>query len=67
MFKRPIFIGIIVFVISIIAWVFSIVINVITLGYFKAFSNVLGYVFLLSLPIAILAELIRWVIRRRKP
>lgn len=66
MLKRPIFIGIIVFALSAMGWVFSIVINVITLGHFRELSNVLGYIFLLSLPVAILAEIVRWFIRRRK-
>ena len=62
---RPIFWGIIIFVLSTVAWVFSIVINVLTLGHFKMLSNVLGVLFLASLPLALFGQLIRWFLKEK--
>jgi len=56
---RPIFWGIIIFIVSLIGFVISIVFNVVTLGAFRWVSNVLGIIALLSLPVALLWELIR--------
>ena len=64
--KRPIIWGIIVFALSIVGFVFSIVLNVVTLGHFRLLSNILGYVFILSIPVAIVAELFSWLLRRRE-
>ena len=62
---RPLFYGIIFFVIGAVAFVFSIVINVVTLGHFRTLSNVLGIATAASMPVAILAELIRWLMKRK--
>lgn len=64
--RRPIIWGIIVFAVSVVGFVFSVVINVITLGHFRLISNILGYTFILSIPVAIVAELFVWLLRKRK-
>jgi len=64
--KRPIIWGIIIFALSVVGFVFSIVLNVVTLGHFRLLSNILGYVFILSIPVAIVAELFSWLLRRRE-
>lgn len=64
--KRPIIWGLIVFALSVVGFVFSVVINVVTLGHFRLLSNILGYIFILSIPVAIVAELLMWLLRKRK-
>lgn len=55
---RPIFWGIILSLIGSVLWVISIVFNVVSLGEFKWLSNILAYIFISGLPIAIIWELI---------
>ncbi|MBI2064726.1 MAG: hypothetical protein HYT62_01590 [Candidatus Yanofskybacteria bacterium] len=57
--NRPIIWGLIFFGIGTVGWVVSVVFNVVTLGAFAWISNVLGIIALLSLPIALICELIR--------
>ncbi len=63
---RPIFWGIIIFILGLVAWVVSVVFNVLTLGHFRAISNFLITIALAAIPVAILLELVRWFIKRRK-
>ena len=62
---RPIFWGIILMLIGAIGWVISVVLAVVTFGATKILANIFGIMFAISLPIALVAELIRWI-RRRK-
>ncbi|OGZ03685.1 MAG: hypothetical protein A2648_01885 [Candidatus Lloydbacteria bacterium RIFCSPHIGHO2_01_FULL_41_20] len=62
---RPIFWGIILFLIGVFGWLVSVIFNVLTLGEFKWVSNFFGVVFLASLPVAIVFELIRWFKRKK--
>lgn len=55
--RNPIFLGILVFCISLVAWVISIIFNVITLGAFRWVSNAFITVAMLSLPVAFLWKL----------
>ena len=63
---RPVLWGIIIFVLGIAGWVVSIVFNVLTLGRFRALSNFIFVVAFAAIPVAILLELIRWFIKRKK-
>ena len=63
--NRPIVWGIIVFVVSLVGFVISVVFNVITFGAFRWISNALGIIAFLSLPIALIWKLIRRNIRSR--
>mgnify|MGYP001562474105 CR=1 FL=1 len=63
---RPIYWGIIFFIIGALGWVTSVVFAVVTLGKFKLLANIFGYIFLTSLPAALLGELVGWIAKRRK-
>ncbi len=63
---RPILWGIIIFGLGLMGWVVSIVFNVLTLGKFREASNFIFVVTFAAIPVAILLELIRWFIKRRK-
>ncbi|MEK9186374.1 MAG: hypothetical protein AAB885_02180 [Patescibacteria group bacterium] len=63
---RPIFLGIVFFIIGAIGWVLSVVLAVVTLGKLKILATIFGILLIISLPIGILGELVRWLMRRRK-
>lgn len=63
---RPIFWGLIVFLIGLAGWFVSVIFAVITLGKFKLLANLFGYLMVASLPLALAGELIRWVKRKKK-
>jgi hypothetical protein len=63
---RPIYWGIIFFVIGLAGWFVSVIFAVVTLGKFRLMANIFGYMFALSLPLALLGELIRWRNKNKK-
>ncbi len=63
---RPIYWGIIFFVLGALGWVTFIVFAVVTLGKFKLLANIFGVIFLASLPAALLGEFTRWIAKREK-
>ena len=56
---RPIFWGLIFFGIGAVGWVVSVVLTVVSLGALKPLTYVFGILFLASLPVAAVLELIR--------
>lgn len=62
---RPIFWGIILFLIGTVGWVFSVVLAVITFGAFKILTYVFGILFVASIPIALVFELARFIKNKR--
>jgi len=58
---RPIFWGLILFGVGAVGWVISVVLTVVTLGGLKFLTYIFGYLFALSLPVAGIWELIRWI------
>ena len=58
---RPILWGIILAVIGAIGWVTSIVLTVVSLGAFKFLTYIFGILFIISLPVAGIIELVRWL------
>lgn len=62
---RPIVWGIILFLISAVGWVISVVLAVITLGAFKILSYVFGVLFVASLPIALIFQLFRFIKKKK--
>ena len=62
---RPILWGIILFLISAVGWVISVVLAVVTLGAFKILTYIFGILFIASLPVAIILELIRWIKKKK--
>jgi len=65
MVRRPIIWGVIFAIIGAVGWVFSVVLAVITLGATKVIANIFGYLFILSLPVAGIWELIIWIKDRK--
>jgi len=59
MVRRPIIWGIILSIIGAVGWVFSVVLAVVSLGVLKPLTYVFGIIFLASLPVAIVWEIIR--------
>ena len=63
---RPIFWGIILFLIGLAGWFISVIFSVVTLGGFRSVGNFFGLLMLASLPVAIVLELVRWARRKLK-
>ncbi len=63
---RPIYLGIIFFIIGAVGWVTSVVFVVVTLGKFKMLANIFGAIFVASLPLALAGEIVRWLIKKWK-
>ncbi len=66
MMKRPIFWGLIGFVVGLAGWLVAVILSVLTLGEFRLFAVVFGYLFIVSIPLGLLGEAIRWLFRRKK-
>ncbi len=63
---RPIYWGIIFFIVGLAGWFVSVIFAVITLGKFKLLANIFGAIFVASLPTALLWEFINWIIKKWK-
>ena len=63
---RPIFWGLLVCVIGLIGWVISVVLTVVTLGSMRMLANIFGVLFIASVPVAAVFELIRWIRQKNK-
>jgi len=61
--RRPLFWGIIVFIVAGFGWFLSVIGSVVTLGAFKDAANFFGITAAASLPIAGIFEIIRWTKR----
>lgn len=62
---RPIFWGLIIFLIGLAGWFVSVIFSVVTLGKFRLLANLFGYIMVASLPVALMGELIRRIIKKR--
>lgn len=62
---RPIYFGVLFFIIGAVGWVFSVVLAVVTFGTFKILALIFGILFLASLPLGLLGEIIRWLKKRK--
>ncbi|MEK9157665.1 MAG: hypothetical protein AAB638_00590 [Patescibacteria group bacterium] len=56
---RPIWWGVIFFVIGILGWVAGVVFAVVSVGKLRLLPNIFGIIAIISLPIALIAELAR--------
>ena len=56
---RPIWCGVIFFVIGILGWVAGVVFAVVSVGKLRLLPNIFGIIAIISLPIALIAELAR--------
>ena len=63
---RPIYLGVLFFIIGAVGWVFSVVLAVVTLGAFKILALIFGILFIASLPFALFWELVRWARKHRE-
>ena len=56
---RPIWWGILFFIIGALGWVIGIVFTAVSLGKLRVLANLFGYIAIFSLPTALVLELIR--------
>lgn len=66
MMKRPLWWGLIGFGIGAVGWVIFVVASVVTLGAFRVWANIFGYLALAGILYAIGGEIVRLIIRRRR-